>query len=66
MTASTRPLQRYFACRIVRKEAEEVKRPKAKKVLIGECGHASRSAKAFILTFCGVRPAGRQHHGILA
>jgi len=39
--------------RIVRMEAEEVRRLKAEKVLIGECGHASRSAKAFIRTFCG-------------
>jgi Fe-S oxidoreductase len=39
--------------RIVSMEAEEVHRLKAEKVLIGECGHASRSAKAFIRTFCG-------------
>ncbi len=39
--------------RIVSKEAEEVRRLKAQKVLIGECGHASRSAKFFIKTFCG-------------
>ncbi len=39
--------------RIVSKEADEVRRLKAKKVLIGECGHASRSAKFFIKTFCG-------------
>ncbi len=39
--------------RIVKMEAEEVKRLGAKKILIGECGHASRSAKAFIRTFCG-------------
>jgi Fe-S oxidoreductase len=44
-------------CRIVRKEAEELKRLKAKKILIGECGHASRSAKAFIPTFCGGKNA---------
>jgi len=44
-------------CNIVRKEAAEVKRLKAKKVLIGECGHASRSAKAFIPTFCGGKKA---------
>jgi Fe-S oxidoreductase len=39
--------------RIVSMEADEVRRLKAEKVLIGECGHASRSAKAFIRTFCG-------------
>lgn len=39
--------------RIVSKEAEEVRRLNAQKVLIGECGHASRSAKFFIKTFCG-------------
>ncbi|MCP4901861.1 MAG: (Fe-S)-binding protein [bacterium] len=43
--------------RIVSMEAEEVRRLKAKKVLIGECGHASRSAKAFIRTFCGADDA---------
>lgn len=42
-----------FLDRIVSAEAEEVRRLKAEKVLIGECGHASRSAKAFIRTFCG-------------
>ncbi|MCG6962028.1 MAG: (Fe-S)-binding protein [Acidobacteria bacterium] len=39
--------------RIVNMEVEELKRLKARTVLIGECGHASRSAKAFIRTFCG-------------
>ncbi len=39
--------------RIVSSEANEVKRLKAKKILIGECGHASRSAKFFVKTFCG-------------
>ena len=39
--------------RIVSMEAEEVRRLGAKKILIGECGHASRSAKAFVRTFCG-------------
>ncbi len=39
--------------RIVSAEVAELKRLKAKKILIGECGHASRSAKAFIPTFCG-------------
>jgi Fe-S oxidoreductase len=32
---------------IVRREAAEVRRLQAKKILVGECGHASRSAKAF-------------------
>lgn len=39
--------------RIVSMEAEEVRRLGAKKILIGECGHASRSAKFFIRTFNG-------------
>ena len=43
--------------RIVRQEAEEVRRLKAEKILIGECGHASRSAKAFVRTFCGGKSA---------
>jgi Fe-S oxidoreductase len=43
--------------RIVSMEAEEVRRLGAKKILIGECGHASRSAKAFVRTFCGADDA---------
>jgi Fe-S oxidoreductase len=43
--------------RIVRNEIAEVKRLKAKKILIGECGHASRSAKFFVPTFGGGRDA---------
>jgi Fe-S oxidoreductase len=43
--------------RIVSKEAEELRRLKAEKILIGECGHASRSAKFFVKTFCGGRDA---------
>jgi Fe-S oxidoreductase len=43
--------------RIVKKEVAELKRLKAKKILIGECGHASRSAKYFIPTFCGGKEA---------
>jgi Fe-S oxidoreductase len=39
--------------RIVSAEAEEVRRLGAKRILIGECGHASRSAKFFVRTFCG-------------
>ncbi|MFC1587695.1 (Fe-S)-binding protein [Planctomycetota bacterium] len=34
--------------RIIRKEIDEVRRLKARKILIGECGHASRSAKQFV------------------
>ncbi len=37
--------------RIVSKEIEETRRLRGKKILIGECGHASRSAKAFVPTF---------------
>lgn len=43
--------------RIVSREAEEVRRLGARKILIGECGHASRSAKAFVRTFCGADDA---------
>jgi len=39
--------------RIVNMEAAELKRLKARKIMIGECGHASRSAKVFLRTFCG-------------
>jgi len=39
--------------RIVSAEVSEVKRLGAKKILIGECGHASRSAKVFAPAFCG-------------
>lgn len=38
----------------VRREAERLR---VKKILIGECGHASRSAKFFYPTFCGGRDA---------
>jgi Fe-S oxidoreductase len=37
--------------KIIRAEIEEVKRLGGRKVLIGECGHASRSAKAFVDVF---------------
>lgn len=43
--------------RIVRKELAEIIRLKAKKALIGECGHASRSAKVGMANFCGGRNA---------
>ncbi|MBW2146419.1 MAG: (Fe-S)-binding protein [Deltaproteobacteria bacterium] len=42
---------------IARKEVEELHRLQAKKILIGECGHASRAAKYFIPTFCGGKQA---------
>ena len=38
--------------RIARKVVDEVRRLKGRKVLVGECGHATRSAW-FIPTFCG-------------
>jgi Fe-S oxidoreductase len=38
--------------RIVRREVDEVRRLKGRTVLIGECGHATRSAW-FVPTFCG-------------
>jgi Fe-S oxidoreductase len=39
--------------RIVRMEVAELWRLKGKTILIGECGHASRSAKVGVPTFCG-------------
>ncbi|RJP34237.1 MAG: (Fe-S)-binding protein [Candidatus Omnitrophota bacterium] len=38
--------------RVLNEIPKEVKRLKTKKVLIGECGHASRTAKVFLKTFC--------------
>lgn len=43
--------------RIVRGELQEIVRLKSKKALIGECGHASRSAKVGMANFCGGRDA---------
>lgn len=40
--------------RVLKRIEQEVQRLKAKKVLIGECGHASRTAKGFSGCFCGV------------
>ena len=37
--------------RIIQKMVAEAHRLKAKKILIGECGHASRSARAFVPAF---------------
>ncbi|MCD6250241.1 MAG: (Fe-S)-binding protein [candidate division Zixibacteria bacterium] len=43
--------------RIIRKLVSEAERLKAKNILIGECGHASRSAKYFVPTHCGGKDA---------
>jgi len=43
--------------RVVKKIDAETKRLKGKNILIGECGHASRSAKYFIPTYCGGKDA---------
>jgi len=39
--------------RIARQLVEEARRLRSRKILIGECGHASRAAKFFIPNFCG-------------
>jgi len=39
--------------RVVKEVDKEARRLKGKNILIGECGHASRSAKYFIPTYCG-------------
>lgn len=43
--------------RVVKKLDGETRRLKGEKVLIGECGHASRSAKNFLPVFCGGKDA---------
>ncbi|MGA2988840.1 MAG: (Fe-S)-binding protein [Candidatus Korobacteraceae bacterium] len=43
--------------RVLNKMQAEVKRLRARKILIGECGHASRTAKFFYPTFCGGKQA---------
>ena len=43
--------------RVVKRVDEETKRLKGKNILIGECGHASRSAKYFIPAYCGGKDA---------
>jgi Fe-S oxidoreductase len=43
--------------RVVKKVDEETRRLNGKNILIGECGHASRSAKYFIPTYCGGKDA---------
>ncbi len=42
---------------VVKKIHAEAERLQAKKLLIGECGHASRTAKFFYPTYCGEKPA---------
>ncbi|MGC9292086.1 MAG: (Fe-S)-binding protein [Acidobacteriaceae bacterium] len=42
---------------VLHKMQSEVTRLKAKKILIGECGHASRAAKVFYPQFCGGKDA---------
>ncbi len=39
--------------RVVKKVDAETRRLGGRQVLIGECGHASRTAKAFLPTYCG-------------
>ncbi len=43
----------WYLERIIRKLVEEARRLKAGKILIGECGHAARSARQFVPTFAG-------------
>jgi Fe-S oxidoreductase len=43
--------------RVVKKIDTETRRLNGRKVLIGECGHASRSAKYFLPTYCGGKDA---------
>ena len=42
---------------VLKKIQVEAERLKVKKILIGECGHASRSAKYFYPTYCGGKEA---------
>jgi Fe-S oxidoreductase len=46
----------WYLERIIKQLTAEVERLRAKQVLIGECGHASRSARDFIPVFGGPRP----------
>jgi len=43
--------------RVVKRIDEETKRLKGRIVLVGECGHASRTAKMFLPTYCGGKGA---------
>ena len=47
----------WCAERIINKEIAEAHRLKGQKILIGECGHASRSAKLFVPSFGGGKDA---------
>jgi Fe-S oxidoreductase len=47
----------WCAERIIQKEIAETRRLGGRTILIGECGHASRSAKLFVPTFGGGRGA---------
>ena len=47
----------WCAERIIQKEIAETKRLRGKHILIGECGHATRSAKLFIPAFGGATKA---------
>jgi Fe-S oxidoreductase len=47
----------WCAERIIQKEIAETRRLKGKTILIGECGHASRSARLFVPTFGGGKNA---------
>ena len=42
---------------VLHKMEAEARRLRAKKILIGECGHASRTAKYFYPTYCGGKDA---------
>jgi Fe-S oxidoreductase len=43
--------------RIASQLVEETRRLRSRKILIGECGHASRAAKVFLPNFCGGKKA---------
>ena len=51
----------FYSDHVLEKALQKIKaeaeRLKVKKILIGECGHASRSAKFFYPTFCGGKNA---------
>jgi Fe-S oxidoreductase len=47
----------WCAERIINKEIDEIRRLGGRKILIGECGHASRSSKLFVPSFAGAKGA---------
>ena len=53
---------------VLQKVHAEAERLKVKKILIGECGHASRTAKVLLPDILRRKAsaAGRQHHGVHA